>query len=172
MLIDTDKEDDESELEIMEIHKKVDIIPESLPPGIKETDPSQNNDFNHIISKHKVHPKSSKKSGTAYVLYTCTICLKEFTSNSQRSIHKYCSKELQKPFKCFCGKEFVRQSMLKDHEASHSETNEFKCKTCDKSYKRKSSLRKHEYSHKGTDFLFSKIYLHLNSNYRTVQIYV
>ena len=171
MLIDTDKEDDDSELEFKEISKKVDIIADSLAPEItQKSDPAPKNELSHIIAKRKIHPKTSKKAGASYISYTCTICSKEFTSSSQRSIHKYCSSELKKPFKCSqCGKEFARQSMLKDHETSHSTTNDFKCNKCDKSYKRKSSLRKHEYSHKGiTDISYFNISSHLKSNYRTI----
>ncbi|KAF5271308.1 hypothetical protein FQA39_LY08106 [Lamprigera yunnana] len=127
----------------------------------------------HMASKHKIGEKlvSEKK-------YSCTVCLKNFTTEKYRDIHmkghtgdkkfqcRTCDKsflskshltehikfhnENSKKFLCSeCGQRFIRNDYLVIHMRRHRGEKPFKCQYCGKGFPRTTDLTVHERYHTG-----------------------
>ncbi|XP_051956393.1 zinc finger protein ZFP2-like isoform X2 [Xyrauchen texanus] len=148
-----DEDDDETTAKQQQSDEDEDFIPSELIEVKKERQElEKKHDFTtgekslSCSETTKIFSLKKSQRTAAENLFTCSLCEKNFTNESQLNIHM----KVHTPYMCHqCGKSFRRKESLNYHKMIHTGEKPYKCHLCEKSFKSAPSLTYHLRCHLG-----------------------
>jgi len=127
--------------------RSTDLQKHVCQPPIKHEQPNGLDDLKR--SGGQEHSKKHKADHSVGQIYVCSICDKQFRSNSHLTRHRQVHTG-ERPYQCMvCDKRFSEPSSVKRHMYTHTNEAPHACPTCGHRYSSPCYLREHMLSHTG-----------------------